>query len=319
MSDNNTETTNNNKDELISQFMSFTGMSDVDKAATYLEMSGNNVETAVGLFLEHEPGTSASHTSSSTSGGYVNVGDDDVMDNTSRRSGRSRNNNNNNNNNRMMTDEDGVRAPDRTRTMRLMDDDTQHRGGMLMASNLASIMMGHNPSYDLMTAMMDEQQQQDLMMQQHQQQHPPSAFASAAATITSINARALLDAAIARQGQHGIDVSRMEEKENNNDDIDDEYAYDNDDEDDEEDEMNRRTRPIEPPRLSDMFAPPIHLIHRAGGFQGARAMAKDTKRWLLVNIQRDAEFACHALNRDVWHDELIENLIREGFIFWQQV
>jgi hypothetical protein len=173
----------------------------------------------------------------------------------------------------------------------------------------------------LMTAMMDEQQQQDMMMQH---QHPPSAFASTAATITSINARALLDAGIARQGQqHGMDLSRFEEKENYNDDVEDDYAYDDDEDDDEdeeeEDEMNRRTRPIEPPRLSDMFAPPVHLIHRAGGFQGARAMAKDTKRWLLINIQRDAEFACHALNRDVWRDELIENLIREGFIFWQQV
>lgn len=48
-------------------------------------------------------------------------------------------------------------------------------------------------------------------------------------------------------------------------------------------------------------------------------MAKDTKRWLLVNIQRDAEFSSHALNRDVWRDELVDNLIREGFIFWQQV
>jgi Thioredoxin-like len=48
-------------------------------------------------------------------------------------------------------------------------------------------------------------------------------------------------------------------------------------------------------------------------------MAKDTKRWLLVNLQRDSEFSCHALNRDVWRDELVENLIREGFVFWQSV
>ena len=48
-------------------------------------------------------------------------------------------------------------------------------------------------------------------------------------------------------------------------------------------------------------------------------MAKDSKRWLLVNIQKDSEFASHALNRDVWRDELVENLVREGFIFWQTV
>jgi hypothetical protein len=72
-------------------------------------------------------------------------------------------------------------------------------------------------------------------------------------------------------------------------------------------------------RLSDMFAPPLHLILSSGGFQGARSVAKDSKRWLLVNLQSDSNFACHALNRDIWRDELCENLVREGFIFWQTV
>lgn len=38
-----------------------------------------------------------------------------------------------------------------------------------------------------------------------------------------------------------------------------------------------------------------------------------------MNLQCDADFACHALNRDVWRDELVENLVREGFVFWQDV
>jgi hypothetical protein len=71
--------------------------------------------------------------------------------------------------------------------------------------------------------------------------------------------------------------------------------------------------------LMDISSPPIHLMHRDGGFQGARAMARATKRWLLVNIQRDTELSSHALNRDVWRDELVENLVWEGFVFWQQV
>lgn len=73
------------------------------------------------------------------------------------------------------------------------------------------------------------------------------------------------------------------------------------------------------PSLSAMFSPPTHLMHRAGGFQGARNVAKDARRWLLVNVQDDGDFACHALNRDVWREELVENLVREGFIFWQVV
>ena len=67
-----------------------------------------------------------------------------------------------------------------------------------------------------------------------------------------------------------------------------------------------------------MFAPPRHLLCQES-FEGARTMAKDGKRWLLVNLQRDNEFSCHALNRDVWRDELVENLIGDGFIFWQEV
>uniref|UniRef100_A0A7S4JAM3 UBX domain-containing protein n=1 Tax=Odontella aurita TaxID=265563 RepID=A0A7S4JAM3_9STRA len=69
--------------------------------------------------------------------------------------------------------------------------------------------------------------------------------------------------------------------------------------------------------LSEMFAPPTRIMHTAGGFQGARNVARDARRWLLVNLQRDSDFACHALNRDVWRDELVENLVREGFVFWQ--
>ena len=72
--------------------------------------------------------------------------------------------------------------------------------------------------------------------------------------------------------------------------------------------------------LADMFAPPTKIIYAGpGGFQGARQAAKDARRWLLVNIQSDSDFACHALNRDVWRDELVENLVRDGFIFWQAV
>ena len=74
-----------------------------------------------------------------------------------------------------------------------------------------------------------------------------------------------------------------------------------------------------PPSLSTMFAPPLHLVHRAGGFHGARNFAKDARRWLLANVQSEDDFACHALNRDVWGDELVENLVREGFVLWQAV
>ena len=39
----------------------------------------------------------------------------------------------------------------------------------------------------------------------------------------------------------------------------------------------------------------------------------------MLNIQSEDDFACHALNRGVWSDELVENLVREGFVLWQAV
>ena len=71
----------------------------------------------------------------------------------------------------------------------------------------------------------------------------------------------------------------------------------------EEGEQQQQHQQQQQVRLCDMFAPPTHILHRGGGFQGARNVAKDARRWLLVNLQRDSDYACHALNRDVWRDE----------------
>lgn len=99
----------------------------------------------------------------------------------------------------------------------------------------------------------------------------------------------------------------------------DDYNYDDDDGD-----ANVNAPPAAvvargPTSLQTMFAPPTHLMHLGGGFQGARNFARDARRWLLCNIQSDDDFACHALNRDVWGDDLVENLVREGFVLWQAV
>jgi len=66
-----------------------------------------------------------------------------------------------------------------------------------------------------------------------------------------------------------------------------------------------------------MFSPPTHIMFQ-GPFQSARSAAKDAKRWLLVNIQSEADFACHALNRDVWGEDMVQSLVQSSFILWQQ-
>lgn len=212
-----------NIDDIVSQFMAFTGCADGERAQHYLEMSGMDVETAVGLFMEHQ-GNSNGSSSNATSGPGL-------------------------------ASPPQIRAPDETQTIRLMDDGM---GGVGMAAPRG---------YADMMAMED----QDMAM---------NAFAH-------VDARAAVNAAAA--------------------------SADGEDEKDREDSKSEEVSGS----LSDMFAPPTHLMHRGGGFQGARSIAKDARRWLLVNIQKDSEFSCHALNRDVWRDELVENLVREGFIFWQ--
>lgn len=289
-----------NNDELISQFMAFTSCSDADKAASYLEMSGNNVETAVGLYLEHETGggggdgvaAASSGAAAAAPGGGGGGG---------------------------MMMEDDIRAPDATRTMRLMDHDPMMPGVGVGGGGAMGMMMGMMPpggdaGYHLMNAMMNEELAAS------------SAFAAPAPAAAAADAaRARLDAVIAAQGtqrgaaRRGSDSMASSSNEGGNGSEEGKDPDHGDDDEDDEDYEVEEARPREPANLTDMFSPPTHLMHRAGGFQGARTMAKDSKRWLLVNIQRDSEFASHALNRDVWRDELVENLVREGFIFWQQV
>lgn len=67
--------------------------------------------------------------------------------------------------------------------------------------------------------------------------------------------------------------------------------------------------------LASLYKPNAKLMYR-GNFQQACEYAKTNNRWLLVSIHADNEFACHVLNRDVWSDELIEELVLAGFVFW---
>lgn len=247
-------------DELVSQFMAFTGSSDVDVAKNYLEMSGSNVETAVGLFMEH-------NASGAGAGGGARAAGAGLDGRSAMMGGAPLD----------------IRAPDETRTMRLMDDGTGGHAPPGIAQMLA-----HDPQYRVMYEMMEEQLSR-------------SAFASSDG---AVDARRAVNAAAAVAAG----------------DAEDDYVYDEDDDDDENMKVDDDDDdPRAAPGLADMFASPAHLIHKAGGFQGARQVAKDSKRWLLVNIQKDSEFSSHALNRDVWRNDLVENLIREGFIFWQEV
>jgi UBX domain-containing protein 7 len=69
-------------------------------------------------------------------------------------------------------------------------------------------------------------------------------------------------------------------------------------------------------RLAELFRPPYELIARLP-WDEARAEGKESKKWLLVNLQDMSDFACQALNRDIWRDEAIKELVKESFVFLQ--
>ncbi|XRB15567.1 UBX domain-containing protein [Pseudoscourfieldia marina] len=70
--------------------------------------------------------------------------------------------------------------------------------------------------------------------------------------------------------------------------------------------------------LAKLFEPPVAIMYKGtGGFQGAKQHALELDRFLIVNIQSGDEFASHALNRDVWADEVVQSAISSSFVFYQ--
>lgn len=69
-------------------------------------------------------------------------------------------------------------------------------------------------------------------------------------------------------------------------------------------------------RLEDLFRPPYEILF-TGSFVEARDHAKTINRWLLVNVQNPQEFSCQILNRDVWPNKQIKEIIKDHFLLWQ--
>ncbi|XP_046747378.1 UBX domain-containing protein 7 isoform X2 [Diprion similis] len=91
-----------------------------------------------------------------------------------------------------------------------------------------------------------------------------------------------------------------------------------------EEEMARRVTgvkkmsPRKSKRLEDLFRPPYDIMF-LGSFIEAREHAKLINRWLLVNVQNPLEFSCQILNRDLWPNEQIRDMVRDHFVLWQVI
>lgn len=277
----------------IASFLTFTSCSNESEARQFLEMAGGNLEIAVSLYTEMGGGMG---------GGMIGSGNDNLGNGPSQgETGGGVNHGfdfdgaraSSSNSSSAAAGPDGldptldaatraailaaqgsspIRAPDQTRTMRLVGGDSPGDAH----SALLSAVAGPNP---LGMGMED--------------------LGAMGSATWGVDARSSVNQAAARRGNSREDALNVDESDGDSDEAGSGVKH--------------------APSLSTMFAAPTHLMHRAGGFQGARNVAKDARRWLLVNVQSDSDFACHALNRDVWRDELVENLVREGFIFWQVV
>lgn len=87
--------------------------------------------------------------------------------------------------------------------------------------------------------------------------------------------------------------------------------------------------------ISNLFKPPTNLCVQ-GDLAAARELCEPLDfsvfgsrngatgdgnhyKWLLVNIQYPTEWACHVLNRDVWKNMMVIEIVRGSFKLWQQV
>jgi len=66
-----------------------------------------------------------------------------------------------------------------------------------------------------------------------------------------------------------------------------------------------------------LYRPPDDL-NTPGTYQEAMKKAKDSRKWLLVNIQASDEFGSMLLNRDIWSHETVKQIIQSAFVFFQR-
>ena len=298
-------------DENITQFLAFTGSSDTDTARSYLEMSGGSVETAVGLWLEHNGGGG--------SGGGVEAAAAAAAAAAPAGGGS-------------FHDADAVRAPDRTRTEALLGPAGGGHGAMaaamaaggMFAAGAGSISGAEAAMMSAFAAASDDDDD-DYMEYAGGGEGSGSGSRSGPVSAAAFDAREAVNeaaAAAAAGGGGGGGGAGGGSSGNGGSNGGDAIAAGDHSTTNGEGSVGAAPASAggRATSLADMFAPPTNLIYAGpGGFQGARQAARDSRRWLLVNIQSDSDFACHALNRDVWRDELVENLVRDGFIFWQAV
>jgi hypothetical protein len=71
-------------------------------------------------------------------------------------------------------------------------------------------------------------------------------------------------------------------------------------------------------RDNDELAEYLHLENCKRGINKSWSKAMDDNRFLLINIQQKND-QCRDLNRDVWNNKTVKDVISQHFVFWQEV
>ncbi|KAJ2821452.1 UBX domain protein Ubx2 [Coemansia sp. 'formosensis'] len=69
-------------------------------------------------------------------------------------------------------------------------------------------------------------------------------------------------------------------------------------------------------RLAELFKPPFDIMH-SGNIDSARQEAMEDGKWVMINLQEVSDFKCQALNRDIWRQKVIKDIVRQDFVFFQ--
>lgn len=69
-------------------------------------------------------------------------------------------------------------------------------------------------------------------------------------------------------------------------------------------------------KLAELYRPPFELMNHIR-WDEARDKGKEELKWIIVNIQDPSIFDCQQLNRDIWKDAGIKDVIKENFVFMQ--
>lgn len=69
-------------------------------------------------------------------------------------------------------------------------------------------------------------------------------------------------------------------------------------------------------KLAKLFAPPSDIVSNIT-LLAAKVKGRKEKKFILINIQDNADFRCQVLNRDFWSNTQIKQVVFENFIFLQ--